>query len=168
MEIRPATPRDVPAITAIYNFAVLNSTASFDLEPKGVDDRQRWLAERLPQHPVLVADEDGEVVGWGALSRYSERVAYARTAEISVYVDEEHQLRGVGRALSVALLQAAAHVGLHSILARICTENAASVGMVRSLGFTEAGTIREVGCKFGRWLDVVTWEFIVSDEPCVS
>lgn len=168
MRIRPATPEDVPAITIIYNHAVLNSTASFDVEPKSIGDRQRWLAERLAQHPVLVAEESGAIVGWGALSPYSERPAYARTAEISVYVDEDHQLRGMGRSLTVALLQAAAHVGLHSILARICTENAGSVAMVRSLGFTEAGTMREVGCKFGRWLDVATWEFIVSSDPCVS
>lgn len=168
MPIRPATTADVPAITAIYNHAVLNSTASFDMEPKSIQDRRLWLEARLPQHPVLVADEDRVVVGWGALSPYSERPAYARTAEISVYVDETHQLRGLGRSLTVALLQTAAHVGLHSILARICTENGGSIAMVRSLGFTEAGTMREVGCKFGRWLDVATWEFIVTDDPCVS
>ncbi len=168
MLIRPATPEDIPAITAIYNSAVLNSTASFDVEPKSIEDRHRWLAQRLPQHPVLVAEEDAAILGWGALSPYSERVAYARTAEVSVYVEEGYQMRGVGRAVSVALLQAAARAGLHAVLARICTENAASLAMMRSLGFTETGTLREVGCKFGRWLDVVTWEFIVGDEPCVS
>jgi phosphinothricin acetyltransferase len=121
---------------------------------------------------VIVAIEEGELVGWGALSPYSDRSAYASTAELSVYVDERWRQRGLGRALSVALLEAAAAEGLHSVLARICTENSGSIGMVRSLGFSDAGTMHEVGYKFGRWLDVATWEYrvppvasVVSETP---
>ncbi|MBN1193001.1 MAG: N-acetyltransferase [Coriobacteriia bacterium] len=165
MHIRPATAEDAAAIVGIYNQAVTGSTASFDTEPKTVEDRSRWLLGRQPRHPVLVADEKGEVVGWGALSPYSDRAAYAATAEISVYVDENHRGLGSGRALTEALLEAGRRAGLHAILARICSENTESISMVRSLGFTEAGTMHEVGRKFGRWLDVVTWEYRVQESP---
>lgn len=168
MDLRPATAEDVPAITSIYNQAVTNTTASFDLEPRTLEDRARWLADRLPRHQVIVAEDSGAVVGWGALSPFSERAAYAATAEISVYVAESHQQRGLGRALTAELLEAGAREGLHSILARVCTENVGSIAMVRSLGFTQAGTIHEVGYKFGRWLDVVTWEYRVPVGESVS
>jgi phosphinothricin acetyltransferase len=168
MLVRPARRADAAAIAAIYNHAVETTTASFDVEPKSVEDRVRWLEGRRPEHAVVVAEDDGAVVGWGALSPYSDRPAYAATAEISVYVDASHHRRGVGRALSEALLQHAAAAGLHVILARICTENTASIEMVRGLGFTEAGTMHEVGRKFGRWLDVVTWEYRVPAPDEVS
>lgn len=168
MRIRPATADDAAAITAIYNQAVTASTASFDLEPKTVDDRLAWLANRLPRHAVLVAEDDAALVAWGALSPYSERAAYAATAEISVYVDADRARKGLGRALSLALLDVAAQEGLHSVLARICTENTGSIAMVESLGFTEAGMMHEVGRKFGRWLDVVTWEYRVPAGSGVS
>lgn len=163
MEIRPASTVDVEAITAIYNHAVETTTASFDLMPRTVEDRTRWLESRIPRHPVLVAVENGMVMGWGALSPYSERPAYDATVEISIYVHAGHQQRGVGRMLTCALLDLAPTLGLHVILARICTENIGSISMVRSLGFTEAGTMHEVGRKFDRWLDVVTWEYRVPD-----
>lgn len=161
MHIRPAVAADVPAITDIYNHAVLTSTVSFDLETKSVEDREAWLTEREERHPVFVAEEDGVVIGWGALSRFSPRAAWDPTAEISVYIHHEHWRKGIGRALSGRLLEEARLRGLHNILARICTENLGSIAMVRSLGFTEAGTVHEVGYKFGRWLDVVTWEYLL-------
>lgn len=168
MLIRPATAGDVPAITEIYNHAVLHTTASFDLEPKSIEDRQRWLDSRSPRHPVLVAEQDDSVLAWGALSRFSERPAYDATVELSVYVHPARHRQGIGRALTVALLEAAAVVGVHSVLARICTENEGSVSMVHSLGFAEAGTVREVGRKFDRWLDVVTWEYLTEASRDVS
>jgi phosphinothricin acetyltransferase len=168
MLLRAATPADAVAIAAIYNQAVVGTTASFDIAPKSAEDRGRWLESRSPSHPVLVAEEDGAVIGWGALSSYSERPAYAATVEISVYVDGNYVRRGIGRALADALLAAAADSDLHSVLARICTENVGSIRMVRSLGFVEAGTMHEVGRKFGRWLDVVTWEYLVPSADDVT
>ncbi|MBF4510357.1 MAG: N-acetyltransferase [Aeromicrobium sp.] len=161
MHIRPATIADAAAIAAIYNVAVQTTTASFDVEPKSVDDRMQWLEHRDQRHPVIVAVDDDIVVGWGAFSRYSERPAYAATVEISIYVDADHQRLGVGRALSRALLDMAESLGIHTVLARICTENTASIAMVRELGFSDAGTMHEVGRKFDRWLDVATWEYLV-------
>lgn len=159
MDIRDATTADAAVIAEIYNDAVLTTTASFDVEPKSPEDRVRWLTARSPVHPVLIAEIDGAVAGWGALSPYSERPAYAATAELSVYVSAAHRGQGVGRALTRALVERGRLAALHVLLARICTENEASIAMVRSLGFTDAGTMHQVGRKFGRWLDVATWEY---------
>jgi len=160
MHIRPATLADAPAINAIYNDAVSSSTASFDLEPQSVESRAEWLTGRAPRHPVIIAEIEGTVVGWGALSPYSARAAYDRTVEISLYVATGHQCSGIGRAMALELHRIAAAEGAHNILARICTENTGSIALVRSLGFHDAGTMHEVGHKFGRWLDVTTWEYI--------
>lgn len=159
MLLRPATLDDADAIAAIYNQAVIETTASFDLEPKSVADRRKWLEDRGPRHPVIVAEMDGAVVGWGALSRYSDRAAYDATAEISVYVDARHHRRGIGRALTARLMELAVEVGLHAVIARICTENTGSIAMTRQMGFSEVGTMHEVGRKFGRWLDVAIYEW---------
>lgn len=159
MDIRDATAADAAAIAEIYNDAVLTTTASFDMEPKSTEDRVQWLAARSPVHPVLIAEIDGVVAGWGALSSYSERPAYSATAELSIYVSAPFRGRGVGRALTCALIERGRLGALHVLLARICTENEASIAMVRSLGFTDAGTMHEVGWKFDRWLDVATWEY---------
>lgn len=161
MRVRPATIDDASAVAEIYNEAVISSTASFDLEPCDAADRVRWLSERAARHPVVVAEIGARVVGWGALSRFSERPAYQWTAEISVYVASTAHRQGIGRALASDLLARATEAGLHSVVARICTENVASLEMMRSLGFSETGTMHEVGRKFGRWLDVATWEYRV-------
>ncbi len=163
MHIRPATLADAPAIAAIYNDAVLRSTASFDLEPQSIESRAEWLTDRAPQHPVIVAEIEGVVVGWGALSPYSARAAYDTTVEVSLYVAPDHHRAGVGRAMALELHRMAIAEGVHTILARICTENTGSISLVRSLGFRDAGTMHEVGHKFGRWLDVTTWEYVLPE-----
>lgn len=159
LTIRPAVADDAAAMAAIYNQAVLHSTATFDTEPETVEARAAWLAEHTaPQHPVLVAERGGNVVGWASLSRYSSRCAYEATVEASAYIDGAETGRGVGSALSQALLEAGRAGGVHAVLARICTENVASLGMSRKFGFFEIGVMREVGVKFGRVLDVMLLE----------
>lgn len=162
MQIRPATAADVGAITDIYNQAVAETTASFDLEPKTLEQRMAWFEGHGPRHPVFVAEVDDQIVGWGSLSPYSERPAYDATAEISIYIDHAWRRRGVGAALGQQLLASARAIGLHAIIARICTENEASLRMTRNLGFTDAGTLHAVGFKFGRWLDVAQLELLLS------
>jgi L-amino acid N-acyltransferase YncA len=157
--IRPAVHADAARIAEIYNQAVMHSTATFDTEPETAEDREHWLGEHTaPQHPVIVAERDGRVVGWASLSRYSDRCAYEATVEASAYIDEAETGRGLGTALSQALLEAGRAGGVHAVLARICTENTASLAMSRKLGFVEVGVMREVGVKFGRSLDVMVLE----------
>jgi L-amino acid N-acyltransferase YncA len=157
--IRHAVAADAAAISRIYNQAVLNTTATFDTEPEDVETRERWLAAHAdPRHPVLVVEVDGEVVGWASLSTWSDRCAYAASVESSAYVDEAWAGKRIGTRLSEAVLEAGRAAGVHAILARICTENTASLAMAKRLGFTEVGVLHEVGWKFGRWLDVAMLE----------
>ncbi len=160
-EIRFAAPEDAESIARIYNQAVLHSTATFDQEPKTAEDRRQWLAHHGPRHPVLALVEDGEVIGWGSLTQYSDRRAYDGTVEISTYIDESHLGHGYGTMLSEALIDLAPSLGIHVILSRICTENTASLAMAAKLGFREVGVMHEVGYKFDRWLDVVLLEALV-------
>lgn len=157
--IRPATEADVADIARIYNQAVEHTTATFDTDPQSVETRLEWLRTHDdPRHAVLVAELDGAVVGWASLSSWSDRCAYAASVEVSTYVDEGFLGRGLGTALSTAVLEAGRVAGVHAVLARICTESVASIAMSRRLGFTEVGVLHEVGRKFGRWLDVMMLE----------
>ncbi len=154
MRIRKAAIKDVAAIRAIYNDAIAKTVATFDTEPKSLADRKKWLAAH-DGYPVLVAVEDGKVVGFACLSRWSDRCAYSGTAENSVYVAESARGRGVGKALLAELLEAGKKAKLHTVVARIADGNEASVLLHERFGFARIGVMREVGRKFGRLLDVV-------------
>lgn len=154
--IRPATEADIPAITDIYNYEVVHGTATFDLEPKSIEDRLQWLHETQHPHAVIVADRDGEVLGWGAVRTFRAKLAYRFTCEDSVYVHQERRGQGVGNLLLPRLIEIARANGFHTMMAGIAEGNAASVALHERYGFTDVGTEREVGYKFERWLDV-TW-----------
>jgi L-amino acid N-acyltransferase len=101
--IRPAALPDLPAITAIYNHAILHTTATFDTEPKTDAEQMAWFKAHGERHPSLVATVDGQVVGWASLSAWSDRCAYSDTAEVSTYVDADYRGRGIGNALGEAI-----------------------------------------------------------------
>src|SRR5690242_2393606 len=117
--IRRAELRDAAAITKVYNEAILKTTATFDTEPKTEEDRLDWLRSHDDHHPVFVAEVAGEVVGWASLSKWSDRPAYAGTAETSFYVAEPCRGIGVGRALKEWLIEEARKAGLHTLIARV-------------------------------------------------
>jgi phosphinothricin acetyltransferase len=152
--IRRAVLSDVPAITAIYNDAVLTTTATFDTEPKSVEERADWLSAHDDRHPVLVAVIGDDVVGWACLSKWSDRPAYDGTAETSFYVAAEHRGRGIGRRLKEAIIAESRRLGYHTLIARVAEGSEASRHLNERAGFVHVGTLREVGRKFGRWLDV--------------
>ena len=158
--VRPATAADAASISAIYNDAVLGSTATFALEPETVAERERWLVADSTRL-CLVAELGGRVVGWTALTRWSARGGYRETTELAIYVATDRRGAGVGRALAGAALRAAPALGLHAVIAQICAENEAGLGLAADLGFVPVGTLREVGTKFGRRLDVVVCERLV-------
>jgi len=155
VDIRPARVEDAEAIRQIYNREVLSSTVTFDLVPRTVEDQITWQQARSGAHAVIVAERDGEVVGFASLSPYRDRPAYNSTVENSVYVRSDQRGQGVGHALLSELMATAGQHGFHTVMARIVGDHEASIGLHASLGFTEVGTEREVGRKFGRWLDVV-------------
>lgn len=155
MLIRRAEVDDAPAIRAIYNHFVESSTVTFDLVPRSLEEQREWIEQRSGAHAALVAEIDGEVVGFGSLSPYRERPAYSTSVEDSVYVDPDAQGAGVGRALLAGLVEAATDHGFHTVLARIVGGHEASIALHVGQGFEVVGTEREVGRKRGRWLDVV-------------
>jgi phosphinothricin acetyltransferase len=158
VSIRPASRRDAEAIRAIYNREVTASTVTFDMVPRTLDEQVQWIDEHSGGHPAVVAEADGTVVGFGSLSPYRPRPAYATTVENSVYVDPEHQGRGVGRAILTELVRLAGDHGFHSVVARIVGGHEASIALHAACGFAPVGVEREVGRKFGRWLDVVVMQ----------
>jgi L-amino acid N-acyltransferase YncA len=152
--IRDASEEDLPAIVKIYNYYVETSTATFDEEPQSLDQRREWFRRHGDCYPVLVAELNGVVVGWAAISPFSDRPAYRLTVEDSVYVHSEFTGRGVGSQLMRALISRAQSLGYHCIVARIAEENEGSVHLHRKFGYREIGTMEEVGYKFGHWLNV--------------
>ena len=160
LTIRQATRADLGPITEIYNDAIEKTTATFDTEPKTVEEQEVWFVSHDARHPVLVAVEEGLVVAWASLSQWSERCAYTDTAEISLYVKEDCRRKGIGKQLMSATLQEGKSSGLHTIIARIAGSNKISVDLCRSFGFQYIGTMREVGKKFGNLLDVHIMQLI--------
>lgn len=155
MTIRTASPADLPAIMDIYHDEVLHGVGTFDTEPLGEEKQRAWLAVHAsPRYPLLVAAEDGAIAGWGSLKPWSDRCAYARAAEVSVYVHRDRRSRGIGGALLADLIARAREAGLGVLLARIAGENRTSLALFRRAGFKPVGTMRRVGEKFGRILDV--------------
>jgi phosphinothricin acetyltransferase len=160
VSIRPAQFDDLPGILDIYNEAVLNTTATYDYEPRTLEYRIAWFEQnRALNYPMFVAAApEGRVVGWSSLKQYHDRIGYRFTAENSVYVAADQRGRGVGKLLMPPLIEAAHARGLHAILAAIDAENEASIRLHAAFGFERAGLFKQVGFKFGRWLDVLYME----------
>ena len=163
MLVRPAELSDAEAIAAIYNLEVTESTATFDLVPRTLDQQRAWQVERSGAHAVLVAvDEDGTVVGFASLSPFRTRPAYSTTVENSVYVRDGQRGLGVGELLLREIVNQARSHGFHVVLAHI-SGGEASMRLHEKVGFEVVGRQREVGRKFGRWLDVVVMQLLLTD-----
>jgi phosphinothricin acetyltransferase len=163
MLIRRALASDVPAILEIYNDAVLNTTASYDYEPRTLEHRQAWFNEHeRTNYPMFVAaDESGAVVGWSALNPFHARVGYRFTTENSIYIAAAHRGKGLGGKLLAPLIEGAKQRGLHAILAVIDADNQPSIRLHARFGFEKVAHLKQVGFKFNRWLDVVYMELIL-------
>jgi phosphinothricin acetyltransferase len=159
--IRPAAESDLVAINDIYNHYVLHSTCTYQEEPEPIEGRRQWFARHGAQHPVIVAETNGLVVGWGSLSAYHARSAYRRTVENSVYVHHEYHRRGIGSSLLQELIARARQLGHKAIIAGIDADQAASVGLHDRFQFQKVGHLKQVGFKFGRWLDVIYMELLL-------
>jgi L-amino acid N-acyltransferase YncA len=156
MHVRLAGLDDAEAVRQIYNREVTGSTVTFDLVPRTLEAQRAWLASHQGAHPAVVAvePESQQVVGFGSLTAYRDRPAYSTTVEDSVYVHHERRGAGVGRVLLDELVRLATVHGFHAVMARIVGGHEASIALHRSCGFELVGVEREVGRKFGKWLDV--------------
>jgi phosphinothricin acetyltransferase len=154
--VRPATEADLPAILAIFNDAVAHSTAIWQETAADLGSRRQWMEGRLRlNYPVLVADEDSVVVGYGSFGDFRPFEGYRFTVEHSVYIAEGARRRGIAGALLAALIDRARELGKHTMIAGIAADNDASIKLHAKFGFVESARMKEVGFKFGRWLDLV-------------
>ena len=164
VSLRVAEQRDAESIAEIYNYEVENTTATFDLVPRTVDAQVEWLSARSGAFSAIVAEENhSKVVGFAALSTYRDRAGYRTTVENSIYVHRDFHRRGIGRLLLSNLLEIARDSGFHTVIARIDSRSHGSLALHRSLGFNEVGVEREIGRKFGRWLDSVIMQKILTN-----
>lgn len=163
--VRAVRDADLPAILAIYNDAILTTTAVYQYEPHTLAQRRAWLREKQTAgFPVLVAEEAGEVAGFGALGPWRTAAAYKYTVENSIYVAAERRGRGIGRLLLAELVEAARGMEMHAIIAVVDADNAVSIALHEAYGFERAAHFKQVGRKFGRWLDLVFLELVL-DTP---
>lgn len=161
--IRAAVRTDLSGILAIYNDAVLHTTASYDYEPSTLEARIAWYESHVQQHlPIFVAEDGNSVVGWSALHTFQPRIGYRYTVENSVYVAAQRRRQGIGRALVVPLIHCARELGMHALIAGIDAENTASIQLHAALGFVQVAHLKEVGYKFGRWLDLIVMELLLN------
>jgi phosphinothricin acetyltransferase len=159
--LRPATAADAAATAAIYNAEVTGSRVTFDLVTRTVEEQAEWLDARSGALEVVVAEIDGAIAGFASLSAYRERAGYRTTVEDSVYVHADHRGAGVGRALLDEIVDVARERGFHSVIARIVADHTASIRLHAAVGFQHVGVEREVGRKFGRWLDVAVMQLLL-------
>jgi L-amino acid N-acyltransferase YncA len=159
MQIRTAIFSDLDAVSAIYNREVERATSTFDTEPRRGQGATDWFESHASDaYPILVAEENGEIVGWASLTPWSPRGAYARTVEGSLFVRDGHRGRGVGKALTCALIEHARRAGHGVLIARAETGNEPSRSLLLDSGFQSIGVMHRVGEKFGRLLDVELFE----------
>lgn len=165
IHVRPAVREDCPGILEIYNEAVLNTTATYDYEPRTLVHRQDWFEDHQRNgYAVFVAvDELARIVGWSALNRYHDRAGYRFTTENSIYVAADQRGRGIGKLLLPPLIQSATERGFHVMIGAIDASNEASIRLHRRFGFETVGHFKRVGYKFNRWLDVVYMELLLPE-----
>jgi phosphinothricin acetyltransferase len=168
LNIRSANIGDAAAIRAIYAPIVADTTISFEDIPPSVEEIARRIDSTLKAYPYLVADHDGEVVGYAYASEHRTRSAYRYSVDVAVYVAPGARRTGVGRRLYEPLLAGITSRGYHAAFAGIALPNPASVALHEAFGFTHLGTYREVGFKFGRWLDVGWWQRVLLTPPAAG
>ncbi len=158
MKIRDAAPNDLPVIVEIYNHAIVNSVATFDLDPFTVEQRKKWFKQFGKEHPFLVCEgDDGKVWGFAYYLPYRAKPGYRTTKETTIYVAPNHHRHGVGSALYEELIARARVAGVHALIAVLGGKNVPSEALHRKFGYELIGHYPEIGKKFDRWVDTYTF-----------
>jgi L-amino acid N-acyltransferase len=165
MNIRPATEADLPGILEIHNDAIRRLDAIWTEAEETLEDRRIWLRARQNDgFGVFVAEDGGEILGHGSYGTYRARSGYNRTVEHSIYLRDDAQGKGIGKALMEAIIADAKAKGFHLMVAVIDSKNTGSVAFHERFGFVNMGTLPQAGHKFGRWLDQVNMYLILNDD----
>jgi len=162
MKIREVIEEDLTQLLSIYNEIILNSTAVYDYEPHTLEMRKQWFEKKkLHGFPVFVAEENGKILGFSSIGPFRAWAAYKYSVENSVYVAADVRGRGIGKLLILPLVEAAKKLQFHTIIAGIDATNESSLRLHKSFGFEEVAHFKEVGWKFGRWLDLKFLQLII-------
>ena len=160
--LRPATINDLEKILEIVNHSILHTTANYNYDIQTLEIQTKWFDDKKAKNlPIVVADLDGEVVGFGSYGQFREKIGYQYTVEHSVYVVDHIIGKGIGSQLLTELIRLAKEQGLHVMIGAIDADNAGSIAFHEKFGFVAIGTIREVGYKFDHWLDLVFMQLIL-------
>ncbi|MBL0134066.1 MAG: N-acetyltransferase [Chitinophagaceae bacterium] len=160
--VREATYQDLPRLLEIYNDIIINTTAVYDYEPHTIEMRTQWFETKKSQgFPVFVAEIDGKVLGFSSMGPFRAWAAYKFSVENSIYVAAEARGKGIGKLLLPPVIDASKEMGMHTILAGIDATNEASIKLHERFGFTEVAFFKEVGWKFGKWLDLKFLQLIL-------
>jgi phosphinothricin acetyltransferase len=154
LQINIATKQDLNRIVEIYNWAIENTSATFDTDRKTTQSQLGWFESHDEKHPVIVARENGRVLAWGSISPWSDRCAYSGTGEISFYVDPDFHRKGIGFNILKRLIEIGKEKNFRTLVSRIAGKSEASVHLHKKLGFSNIGTMKNVGKKFDEIIDV--------------
>ena len=159
--VRPARSEDAPAICEIYNQGIEDRVATLETRLRTPGEQRAWLESRDARHPVLVAERDSRVIGWGSLNVFNPRAAYDYVADFSIYVARFARGTGVGGRLLESLIAAARDIGFHKMVLAAFEWNTAGIAMYERAGFRRVGVYREQGLLDGRWVDTVIMEKLI-------
>src|SRR5487761_1320536 len=159
--VRDSRLEDLPTLTAIYNEAVLTSSATFDVEPQTMEKRRTWFQNHGGKYPIISAEIGASVVGYCSISRYAEKPGYSKTVELSVYIHKDFRRKGIATTLMREIIARATNLGYHAVISIIAGSNDASVELHKKLGFEPVGYLRQIGFKFDQWQDVAFYELIL-------
>lgn len=160
MITRKVEPEDAPQIAEIYNYYIKNTHHTFETEAINKSEMHNRINEITEKYPYFVGEENGEIIGYAYAAPYKSRCAYRSSAEVSVYVKNNIQQKGIGTRLYEKLLAELLQSNVHAVIAGIALPNEASVRLHEKFGFEKVAHFREIGWKFGRWIDVGYWELI--------
>jgi len=164
--MRDADESDLPVILDIYNDVIVNTTAVYSEKPHTFQMRKDWYLDRINNDfPVFVADINENVAGFCSFGHFRAWPCYQYTAELSLYVAQNYRGQGVSKIMLQALIARAQEMNIHALLAGISADNQISINLHRSFGFAEVAHFKEVGYKFGRWLDLKFLELILNNSP---
>jgi phosphinothricin acetyltransferase len=156
--VRLATAADAAAICRIYNQGIEDRVATLETELRSPEERTQWMAAKGPRHPVVVAEDRGEVVGWGSLNPYNPRECYRHVADFSIYVERASRGKGVGRAMLARLIELAREHGYHKMVLSAFPSNTGGMALYETMGFRTVGVYKEQGRLDGRWVDTIIME----------
>jgi L-amino acid N-acyltransferase len=164
LHIREANLSDLPSMLDIYNDAIRNLTATFDLEEQTLDERKIWFDNHDGKYPLIVAELNSEVVGYSCLSPFRAKPAYSSSTELSIYISPNHRGHGIGVTLMKEILHRAIELGYHTVISGITGGNDVSVKLHKRFRFEFVGCFKEVGLKFGQWQDVHFYQLLINEQ----